>query len=74
MLGEFYNRTCMRQAYDCDKGLDKAVSDKVRLWVRHNIIFFNDLVGIPNRRKSKAIYKGITSRDFQCVLRNENAC
>ena len=39
MLGEFHNRTCKRQAYDFDKGMDKEVSDKGILWARHVIIF-----------------------------------
>ena len=68
MLGEFHNRTRRRQAYDCDKGIEKSISKKVVLWETQHY-FFNDLVGLPRRKKSKAIYEGMTTREFQGVQR-----
>lgn len=39
MLGEVQNRTCRRQAYSCNKGLDKEFLVKRRIWVGNNTIF-----------------------------------
>ena len=37
-------------------------------WAHH--FFVNDLVGFPSRKKSKAIYEGMTARECQGVPGN----
>ena len=34
-------------------------------WAQH--VFVNDLVGFPSRKKGKAIYEGMTTRECQGV-------
>lgn len=70
MLGEGQNNTCRRQSYGYNKGLDKAVSNKGRLWVGHNICFSNHLAGFLSRKKIKAIYEGMKVREYEGVSRN----
>ena len=51
MLGEFHIRTCRRKAYDCDKRMEKRVSDKGRLLSRHNTIFSMTWLGSQVTKK-----------------------
>ena len=71
VLGEGHNRNCRRKSYGYNyKGFVKVVSYKGRLWVGRNTVFANDLVGFPSRKKSKAIYHGMKTRECQGVLVN----
>ena len=51
MLGEFHNRTCRRQAYDCDKGMEEVVLEKGRPCARHNTIFSMTWLGSQVAKK-----------------------
>ena len=46
MLEEAHNRIFKRQAYDCNKGLYKAVLDKGMLCVEQNDIFILSIIFI----------------------------
>ena len=60
--------------------LESNIMVTIRGWIKQfqtkgdfglcETFFFNDLVGFPSRKKSKAIYEGMTIRKYQGVPRN----
>ena len=59
-----------RQADDCDKGIEKSISDKGVLWARHNTIFSMTWLGSQVAKKSKVIYDGMKAKEYQGVSGN----